>query len=460
MAKRDKKKKKKGGQLAFVPAGSGRGGPHQQYIDMLISHSPSKKATLNWVNEVVGNFTDRMAVKAFDGIVGYIGGLNSGGVNTGKPNVPFIERETERKRFSGVGMGGGRIYKTNFETGIPSSKSIETLSRLNGTRVHHILDTQSSSLYASGLERDNLSTTSGFGEKRVTVFSDANFKTKDLFSLYGLSNWSNFNFKNQRAYGLSKYIETKLKVMNTGSYFRAKVKIHLFAPTQTNSPSVNAIAAIFPTTAEFDTDTQGDCIPLINAFSAAQTIGNRASGLMDPKESILGSPDFRRQYSLEKSFTKVLQPGDIWDWRMKTNLGSGLRLEVVRDTYYGDPDSLENYLIVIEQEGSLCEGVMQADESQSYIGLSPSYLTFGFSKTVESVINPTAATGTYSTTNDGGYETRLMVKTYTERPPNGAGKRFHIEESAVGPKGSVADLFIPVMSDMQVNYAGEKSTAN
>lgn len=403
--------------------------------------------------------TDPMVLNIAGALAGHIGGGASGSVNPGKDNIPFLERESAKKRFTGDGYQVGKVFTTNFETGIPTSKSIQTLAKLNGTTKLNVFNTQSTSFYREGADRSGLNSACGFNQKRVSIYSDIGFRSQDFYNIYNLSRWSNPERNNQRAYGLARYLENKVRVMNTGQYFRSKVKIHLFSPTHTRAPASTAITAIFPTVTEFDTDTQGDSIPLLKAFSPLQVRGQHFSGLCDPNTTITSAPDFARQYTLERTFTKSLAPGDVWDFTMKTNLGSGIRLDVARDSQFSNPQALENYLIVFEQMGSLCEGTLQSDDDTSYIGLSPSYLQFEFSKSIDLVVSSlNSETATNFNNTEGGFiSANYAVKTFTVAPSSQFIKKVNYDESNVGPKGTVAELYIPVMSDKQVDYAGEKS---
>lgn len=412
----------------------------------------------NW-SKVGKALTSPTALKVAGAVAGYMGGTNSGSVNAGKDKIPYVEKESERRRFTGDGLQTGKIFKTTFETGIPTSKSIQTAAKLNGTTKFTLLDSLTASFYEAGIERDGLSSSTGFNQKRVSVLIDVGFRAKDFYDLYKLNTWTHPQRKIQRAYGLARYLESKVRIMNTGQFFRTKTKISLYSPTSVRNAASGAIAAIFPTVTEFDTNTQGDSIPLLKAFSAAGNVGQHYSGLADPATPITASADFARQYNLEHSFTKTLAPGDVWDFTMKTHLGSGIRLDVARDANFSDPQSLENYLIVFEQQGSLCEAVLQADESHSYIGLSPSFLQYEFSNSIDLVVNSNSSIG--DTTTQGGFlSDRYAIKTFTEKPWSSAQKKINFDASEIGPKGSTAELFIPVMTDKNVNYAGERSVEN
>lgn len=462
--KKSKQKRPEAYRGGFIPPSSftdsiGRA-LKTQSINYAKGYVRSKGASLQTA-EAVGKFLESPSgVTAGNVVVGMIPSGNGGGsINPTNGESAYAETNTERRRFSGDGLQTGKVYKTKFETGVRTSKSIQQAARLNGTTKTKILDTMSTGYYEVGSDRLGLSSQAGFNQKRVLSFRDIGVRSIDLFNLYGLSNWRNPERFVQRSYGLARYLETKLRIMNVGQYFRSKVKISLYAPTSTHSTTQQAMSAVFPTITEFDTNTQGDSIPLLKAFSALQVTGQNFSGLCETNTPITSAPDFSRQYTFAKSFSKILAPGDVWDYKMLTHLGSGIRLDVVRDNNFSDSQTLEEYLVVIEYHGMPCEGTLQENDNISYIGTSPSYMQFEFSKSVDLVVDANNSGTTNALT--GGYtSTRYMVKTFTDHVEAQIGKAFNVDASGIGPKGSVAEMYIPVMSDKSVDYAGEKSEQN
>lgn len=389
--------------------------------------------------------------------------LYSAGGSSGRAatDVPFIRTDSKIRRYTGnIGQSQHR-FRTNFVCGIPSTASIRQLARLNGSSDITVLDTQYSTEYSEGgSRRPNTQLAAGFNQKQIACYSDAHHTVKDLYDAYDLDNYSFAQNKLQRPYGLAQSIKTHYRILNAGTYFMNVVTIRMCAPRDPANRFHDAITNICPTPSEFSGSTPTNKLPIKYTLSGYTTAIGLTYGRVDPKATPMLSPEFNKHYETVKTFTKRLMPGEVWDFTCEQHLGSGIRLDELKQIHEEAPTAGFGYLYLIEHHGIPCEAVSQTALGTDFIGTSPSYLSVEFKRSYKAVLQ---SDPTYNQlANEGGIipnsaanHQRLAIRAFTKKDPGDITNRIvNFNLSEIGYKGEEnTKVFIPAISDAWVGYA-------
>jgi len=417
------------------------------------------KPSFSTANKLSDYLLPPAAVKVKNTILGLVPSFDEGGILTSSKGSAFREINSERKRVGGSVNYETLIHKTNFEIGQPSTRSVNMLARLNGTEKRELFNTQVGGTFgANSVGRAELSFETGFNQKQTFCVKDLTPEIAEINALYEMGDYIYAENKRQRIYGLMRMLYSHLRVMNNGQYFRSKVKIHVLKPTRASSSFVVPVTTAFPNDTQFTNQSADGTIPHSDSFAAFIETPRVISALSSIRSSMYDSPNFRRNFEHVKTFTKTLAPGDVWDWKMETHLGPGARLDETRRIQDLNPDALLGYLVVIEHQGVPCEAVNDADRNESFIGTSPSFLQIEFNKGVEGVLASTTQADYNAVAAAGGVASgKFAIKVFTDNDASGpSSKLINFNVGNVTEPGTGAgNIFIPVMTDTVVDYAGE-----
>lgn len=469
MVYRSKRKKSKARKSAlrvrggFVPPMAFK--PYMKYFSPFVEKIVREQAnkigtmTLNDVGNTIGKMKLPDAVTIGKTAVGVVSAFANGAVNNGHAEGPFIETNTTAKRIAGSSEYNMKKYKTNFNVGRPSTRSVERYAALNGTSKEVTFDTEFSDSYAAGsTNRSLLSVTSGFNQKSVTAFFPLHYSNGDWETQFDLNNLNYTQGSMQRIYGLAKYFWQRIKIMNTGSFFASKVTIKLYAAKDIRRGPGESVDFALPSATELANNTPTDAIPLKYALSGFANDAVKSYGLIDPKASLDDSPDFSRNWEFARAFHKTLKPGEVWDFTYKHHCGPGIRLDMVKELASSVLNSCAGYLMIVELHGVPCEGVNRQDEGESFIGTSPAWIQCELQKGHCSVLRSEpqfAAAGL-----NGGIVTsagQFQIKAFIDNDYfDGSFRRHNFNIDQIDERGVTgAGIFIPVMSDTSLKFAGD-----
>jgi len=399
------------------------------------------------------------AVKIKNAIIGIAPNFDEGGILSSTKGAAFRETNSERKRVGGSVNYQTLVHKTNFEIGQPPTRSVNMLARLNGTEKRELFNSQVGGTFgADSVGRDELSFETGFNQKQTFSVKDAIIGVGEMNALYEMGDYIFPENKRQRIYGLMQMIYSKIRIMNNGQYFRSKVKIHVLRPTRASTSFVLPLTTAFPNDTEFTNQSGDGTIPHSDAFAAFIETPRVASALSSVRSSVYDSANFRRNFDNVKTFTKMLAPGDVWDFDMSTYLGPGVRLDETKRIEIQNPNASLGYQILIEHQGVPCEAVNDADRNESFIGTSPSFLQLEMSRGVEGVLASTTQADFNAVASAGGVVSgKYAIKVFTDNDASTPSSKLinYNVANVTEPGAGAGNVFIPVMTDTVVDYAGE-----
>jgi hypothetical protein len=393
-------------------------------------------------------------------------------------NTVGVEKNTETMLSGGNNIQLAKQFKTVFEYGRRASKAMKMLATQNGTLTKTIHSTETQAVWRDPADaRVGLSQNYGFNQKMLLVPGRTiALSVKRAMVEFGLDPEPILNTANtiETIYGMCLEERIKHRILNTSTYFPTNVTVRLISTASgndDNSTFHSLLESIGSTVAPVEpasSQTQTGRIPgalqfsgIVNSSLAATPPRYFSRMVVDPEANINSAPDFRSNFSVAKTFSKKLMPGDIWDIDITRHTGSGWNLTQMATLE--EPSTQEDshsvgLLCLIEAKGIPCECStnINAVEPKSYIGTSPGWLQFEsktdlkfINRQIESINNTVGITPNYAI--------RGFVKEITPTVSLGpSSKKFNKDASEIGlPTGPIDKFNIPLISDKDVKYARE-----
>lgn len=392
-------------------------------------------------------------------IAGTIYSVADDAISGGKGDVPFVQGESTRVRNIGsVGMNQKR-HITRFEAGKLATRTNRQLCKMHGTTTDVLLDTIRAATYSSGTAlRNHLTQVTGFNQKFIGLPNFALWTAKDFHDAFTLANYSPPATKLQRNLVATTKLGRTLTILNTGRYIKSHVTIKLYrniashqVPRTIYTQATSSVAEIAGVQIEGKMpqryQLEGYTNEGENGFTYMRT---------DPMGSLAYAPAWTDSMEFVRSFKKVLEPGESWEWTEILHCGAGLDLGVLNERYANAVTASFGYVPVIEFHGPKVLGCYAANSDENFIGTAPSYIQFECKKWHETC-NASHNTNTgWASSNTGGIITdRYMVRSFTKKQDEDS-KIFNVDISNItdDPTDTAAGrLFIPVMTETNLAYA-------
>ena len=189
--------------------------------------------------------------------------------------------------------------------------------------------------------------------------------------------WSDPIYGRKVAYGLAQEEFSNIRIRNSNTYHRMKIKIHLVKITDDDVTSEMLFEKIFNKSAS---KQEVGMIPQVYQISDRPKPNKYINSVLTYKGcSVNMSPNFQTQARVVKTFSRTLNPGDTLDFRMTNYLGPGIRLDIARVFMLTSRKGLQpsGYFPIIEAEGTPCEGQDLRDGS-IYQGSSPGWYNYEY----------------------------------------------------------------------------------
>lgn len=298
------------------------------------------------------------------------------GVVESSSNIPQRVENSPRRMLNSTDPAHPRgTHRTRVDTGHPTSKVLQRLAKQNGTNTVLISDTKLSqfgNLLGHVIPRGELDHGHGFNVKSLFFLHgisspgyrsimEALFSSPSVNTLAGwLSNPTSSKFVDKR-YMSFKWLESKISIHNENTYFPCKVKIYLIKPKytlqkQNNDPSntstaiQNYLLDIQAKAFNLATGVQSrlampnfyqNNFPLlvgqtVNPIDFSETDNYKRLGMkvdLQLRGSITQSAWFRENFSIEKTFSKMLQPSDDWIFTHRQHFGPGIDIDAFRSHF-------------------------------------------------------------------------------------------------------------------------------
>ena len=417
------------------------------------------KAGIDFANKLAKDMKIPTQTQLGGKTVGKVPGQGIDSVTGNPGSIPFVQEEFERNRTMGNKSYTMKKYYTTFEAGRPASRAVRRLAQQNGTTYVSNFDSQFDA--KTEVTRRNLRLECGFNQKLLACNNDWLQKLSTYYGAFDLVSWKTPGTKLQSLYGLTTYMQRKFTFMNTNSYLPVIVKIRLWKPSGENDRYAVSFLNSANSATNWPAGQQEDNkFPTRFQLSLMDTTDLTYRLKVDPRISFKNSPRLDADWEEVKSFSKKLLPGEIWYWTQKTHTGPGLNLTALVAEH--DDSSLHSadYEMTVEVKGVPCEGIVGAQTNDHIIGTGPAYVQMEWSKGYEAV-NASVTEASYDQTTFGGMTPGIFaIRTFTKFVDTGANadriRNYEPDKVMPGPTTIGGEIFVPVMSNTSVAYAGER----
>jgi len=317
-------------------------------------------------------------------------------------NVPSVlTNGPAYSKANGLSKAGEKkAYKTSFDTGFPTSKTLLELAKENGTRFETIFDSKTY-LNAAGetpadsiFPRQRLTNGHGFNLRSFHVLPDvASVSREDIKRVVSPQIGLGFSVspmnEDQTIYGSLMEANSEITITNQSRFFPSVFKIHVIAKSgnaQDREVDLRSTSHIFNNLIVLPTVLDGDSevgffspeygsIPNYfltdsrNFEADGNSYFNRRTDTFSWEQLNTGkgmesSSGFRELFNTVKVITKTLEPGETWQFKHSHHFGGGIDLTTdFQAVTYADTSVSAAYNYVIESKGFPCEGVLVADSN-------------------------------------------------------------------------------------------------
>lgn len=465
--------KVKGGFLPKQPAFLKRIGTQVTPRDVagLVKYAASKAADPNFsMQESLKSLSQRVAVEAGKKVFEVI----EEGLAGQEAQETIAESETTVVGRTNPSSTVGKTYRTKFNVGRRPTKTVNALAKTNGTTKYVALDTNTTT---EGPLRESLTLRTGFNQKTIAAFGDASYWSMlDLETLTDAATFQRSVGSFQRAYWMTRSFGVKYKMMNRNKFNKMKVKVHFCRLEKPDFGPLEWFRDCFNTTLPTVATTNIQTIP----YNLQLT--DRKPALPDAKYaltsycsvdpvmgSIRKSKIFEEVFTIQKTFSRWLDPGEVWELDYNHFTGPGLKLDSIilqEDSLSFESSASAFYYPIFEVVGPQVECYDSENGSNSYIGTCSGSIQFEMRKHCEIVQASYDPNNLYNT-NDGYSEQRWAYRVYTDSltspVPEAITRRFNVDYENILLPGQVAaadKYVIPVTTDQQVVRGGKTAIAN
>lgn len=375
-------------------------------------------------------------------------------------SVPASD-STAIKGFSDPSNVIGKTYKTTFEVGQPSTKTVNQIGKQNGTRKITLTDTMVS---ASTPLLLSLNTDTGFNQRSITAYREHAYWTYDnLFTLSGVASYAQDPNTVQKAYWLSKYFGTTTTILNRNKYLKMKVKVIWVSQKNLNINAIDAYNKTF--NADIGIQDMG-AIPRELQLRNPGLATYNTQAWLDPKLGRLtGSDDFNNAFEIEKTFTRMLEPGEVWTIDYKHHTGPGLDLKHLiaakNDTGVVTVSASPFLYPIIQIEGKQVACIDSSNNGIQYIGTSPGSILVHFKKYAELVT--ASKSNPYESITPGLVHDDWAYRVFTKPEPargDGVLRRTNVNYENIlrtGETDAPGKYYIPVTTELGLRRGGKEA---
>lgn len=252
-------------------------------------------------------------------VIGIIENAANSLANNSAVNLPFHYQN------SSLDVDNTKIHIVRFNVGRNSTKSVKSAESIHGVTKLQISNSLSE---CQDLEsRKYLSRSFGFNEKSID-FLGTKFYTvvNDYEAIYSIKNYRLPVYGARVPYGLVKEEFSNVRIRNSNTYHRLKFKINIIKIIDDDLGMSGLYGKVVN---ELAVKQDFGALPVVYQISdreKTKSFPYVRSVLCHYGVSLKKSSNFLTQAKLVKTFTKTLNPGDTFDFRMTHHMGPGIRI--------------------------------------------------------------------------------------------------------------------------------------
>lgn len=359
----------------------------------------------------------------------------------------------------------GKKYKTKFFVGQRPTKAVVDAGKQNGTTKQDYNDTMTVS---DPVIRAALTLKTGFNQKLFAAYNSRSYwEFAKMEELVDAASFERMTGGFQRAYWLTKHFGVKYRMLNRNKYLKMKVKVHFVRQLKVGFSPLEWFQDCFNTTLPTVGDTNKLSIPFNTQLTPRidEVSGTVSSCGVDPyRGSITKARIFGDAFEVQKSFSRTLDPGEVWEIDYRHFTGPGMRLDniITSDATGTTADSAAVfYYPIFEIVGPQVECYDSEDGDEAYIGTSSGAIQLEMKRYFEIVQAPTNPNDVYDPT-DGYQSTKWAYRVYTsDTTSTGTSspvRIFNVDYGDIlrgGGSAAPGKYIIPVTTDQSVVRGGK-----
>lgn len=324
----------------------------------------------------VGTPTEVMAAKV---VLGVIENTIESLANNSAKMLPYFYHN------SSLDIDNTKVHIVRFNVGRKSTSSVLTAESVHGLTKLQLSNSLSECQDIN--TRKMLTRSFGFNQKSIDFLASRFYcAVSDYNSIYNIGNYRQPAYGGRVPYGFVKEEYSNVRIRNSNTYHRLKFKIHVIKILD-DDVTLGSLYAKTTNRSAASQDT--GALPKIYQISNRAGVNENAyvaSVLCHYGVSLKRSSNFLSQANIVKTFTKMLNPGDTFDFRMTHHMGPGIRLDIAQ-TYMkagGKGDQPSGYGLIVEAEGTMCQGMRLKDKA-IFQGNCPGWYNYEFTKGISLV---------------------------------------------------------------------------
>ena len=287
-----------------------------------------------------------------------------------------------------------RIYKTTFQTGVPTSRSLYNFSKNKLVDSKSLVDTERD--YLSTVKRQSLTTTFGFNQRSYDFFLKDTFMSVQDYKFLFRSHQDKFESKlaNKNIYGNIFYERLRFRIKSETDYYTVQLKLHLVKVT---NPSIT-VRELMMNTFNRKPESSVFSVPIDRQLSSSIIDHhNYRSNILTDLKCTLGSSDyFKDNAKVVRTFYRNLAPNDIWQFDYYFHYGPGILLNRIfessdlkkyRFPYAADGHPV-GYFFILQAEGDPRCSITRTSDGMNFNGSGPGRFNVNFSKELKFVTDP------------------------------------------------------------------------
>jgi len=362
----------------------------------------------------------------------------------------------------------GKEYFTKFTAGQPPTRSVLAYARLNGTQKFTHYDTEVDNQDTRGF----LETTTGFNQKAITWYGPVSYWSfKDLRELTDVNSALGQNMGFSNVYWLTQCFSVKYRIINKNPIVPMYVRVKFLRQMEPNGAFETKIDNCFNAN---DGIQEIAKVPVSEQFGVVGYQGandsTQSKVALDPVlGSISRSARFDTAFNTIQTFSKKLEPGEIWTITYDHWTGSGINLGNLVATNENIVSWADKaaafYAPIFEVWGDKVNCYSFDSPGNHWIGTSSGAVQMDMMKSCK-INSRSADIGNVYDPVEGFLNDRWAYKVYQERgaqdKDNAVQKRFNVNYSSIAKNGQPgAGLYIiPVSSEVSVMRGGKESEVN
>ena len=288
------------------------------------------------------------------------------------------------------------VYKTRLCLGRKSSRKLFSINDINNNLTTRcFFDTERD--YIDNPNKSYLTSDFGFNQRRFDFLLTPTHTTvqdfKNLLQPHDLKETSFEDIYGKiNMYGNVMNEKYDFSIRSESDHYLVRVKINLVKVDDYGKSLLDLYNSTFHSNLDSAYEEDGCCfrVPIKRQLRPRAVFGDFKASVITDIECSLGMSDYFSHFgSVIKTFSKVLKPGDIWNFSLTYLHGPGLYLNKLYNlpVHKINPEHPTGYAFVIQLDGDPRGSITRLSDNQVFNGNSPGKVTYSFKRSINYLLD-------------------------------------------------------------------------